>query len=71
LQLFARLKDISWDEIATQISSLLRDVNLETAAEHLVGTFSGGMRRRLSVAIALIGNPKVVFLDEYAQTTQS
>ena len=33
-------------------------------ADGRVGTFSGGMKRRLSVAIAAIGNPKVIFMDE-------
>jgi ABC-type multidrug transport system ATPase subunit len=33
-------------------------------ADHLVGSFSGGMKRRLSVAISTIGSPKIVFMDE-------
>lgn len=37
---------------------------LQASARARTGTFSGGMRRRLSVAIALLGDPKVIYLDE-------
>ena len=40
------------------------EVNLLGVADHQVGTFSGGMKRRLSVAIAAIGNPKIIVMDE-------
>lgn len=48
------------------MTEALRAVNLLSggAADKKAGTYSGGMRRRLSVAISLIGDPKVVFLDE-------
>ena len=36
-------------------------------ADHKVSTYSGGMKRRLSVALAFVGNPKVVFLGRYIQ----
>jgi ABC-2 type transport system ATP-binding protein len=39
-------------------------VNLYDNRNGKVSTFSGGMRRRLSLAISLIGNPKLVILDE-------
>lgn len=39
-------------------------VALQASARARTGTFSGGMRRRLSVAIALLGDPKVIYLDE-------
>lgn len=42
----------------------LAEVKLETVAQVRAGSYSGGMKRRLSVAIALIGDPKLVFLDE-------
>ena len=35
-------------------------------ADHKVSTYSGGMKRRLSVALAFVGNPKVVFLGRYS-----
>lgn len=46
----------------------LAEVKLGTAAEVRAGSYSGGMKRRLSVAIALIGDPKLIFLDEPVST---
>jgi ABC-type multidrug transport system ATPase subunit len=43
---------------------LCAQVKLTYAADQRTGAYSGGMRRRLSVAIALLGDPKVVYLDE-------
>lgn len=43
---------------------LLARFGLTEAANRRVGTYSGGMRRRLDISMSLIGNPKVVFLDE-------
>jgi ABC-2 type transport system ATP-binding protein len=43
---------------------LLARFNLADAASRKVSTYSGGMRRRLDIAMSLIGNPKVIFLDE-------
>lgn len=42
----------------------LAEVKLTAAASVRSGSYSGGMKRRLSVAIALIGDPKMLFLDE-------
>jgi ABC-2 type transport system ATP-binding protein len=43
---------------------LLRRFSLSEAATRRAGTYSGGMRRRLDIAMSLIGNPPVIFLDE-------
>jgi ABC-type multidrug transport system ATPase subunit len=64
LQLFASLRGIPEDQIDEEVNQRLEDVDLADARHGLAGDFSGGMQRRLSVAIALIGNPKIVFLDE-------
>lgn len=43
---------------------LLKKFDLTDAADRRVGTFSGGMRRRLDIAMSLIGNPSIIFFDE-------
>ncbi len=45
-------------------AKLLEKFGLSDAADRSVTTFSGGMRRRLDIAMSLIGNPSVIFLDE-------
>jgi ABC-2 type transport system ATP-binding protein len=49
---------------AKTATDLLRRFGLEEAADRGVSTFSGGMRRRLDIAMSLIGTPSVIFLDE-------
>lgn len=43
---------------------LLKEFDLVDAADRKVATFSGGMRRRLDIAMSLIGNPSIIFFDE-------
>src|SRR5215211_4713061 len=62
LILMARLRRVN---DAGQIADdLLARFQLTDAAERRVSTYSGGMRRRLDIAMSLIGNPPVIFLDE-------
>jgi ABC-2 type transport system ATP-binding protein len=62
LVLVARLRHLKG---AGQIADgLLGRFQLTDAAERRVSTYSGGMRRRLDIAMSLIGNPPVMFLDE-------
>lgn len=64
LEFFCSLKGVASDQIDAEVKAKLEDVDLWEARDRLAGTYSGGMRRRLSVAIALCGDPAVVFLDE-------
>jgi len=62
LQLIAELRHVGNPrQIATE---LLAKFELTDAADRQAKTYSGGMRRRLDIAMSLIGNPPVIFLDE-------
>ncbi|CAI0399356.1 unnamed protein product, partial [Linum tenue] len=63
-QLFATIKGLPPASIQTVADELLAKVKLTDAAKVRARSYSGGMKRRLSVAIALIGDPKLVILDE-------
>lgn len=62
LQLIGDLRHVANSETTT--SELLKKFQLNDAADRPVSTFSGGMRRRLDIAMSLIGNPAIIFLDE-------
>eukprot|EP00656_Telonema_subtile_P042415 TRINITY_DN47_c0_g1_i1.p1 TRINITY_DN47_c0_g1~~TRINITY_DN47_c0_g1_i1.p1 ORF type:complete len:2009 (+),score=485.82 TRINITY_DN47_c0_g1_i1:73-6099(+) len=64
LQLYARLKNVPTEQEDSVVGYLLQVMGLEDAADREAGGYSGGNKRKLSVAIALIGSPKIVFLDE-------
>ncbi|KAJ7956358.1 ABC transporter A family member 2 [Quillaja saponaria] len=64
LHLFASIKGLPPTSIQSITQKSLDDVKLTEAAKVRAGSYSGGMKRRLSVAIALIGDPKLVILDE-------
>ncbi|KAL9255618.1 ABC transporter A family member 2-like protein [Drosera capensis] len=64
LELFANIKGLPASEIETIVQKSLSEVGLTGSAKVRAGSYSGGMRRRLSVAIALLGDPKLVILDE-------
>src|SRR5688572_12954838 len=65
LEHFAVLKGLSArGERREAVESLLRQVNLWDARKRKLGTFSGGMRQRFGIAQALLGDPKLVIVDE-------
>ena len=64
LELQAVLYGIPANAVRTRADELLERVGLTAAADRRVGTYSGGMRRRLDLALSLIHQPTVLFLDE-------
>ncbi|KAH7986319.1 hypothetical protein HPB52_025062 [Rhipicephalus sanguineus] len=64
LALFARLRGVPEYRVASVTGDIARLVGLETVIEEYVAAYSAGMRRRLSVAVALVGLPPLVLLDE-------
>ena len=64
LTLQGRLYGASKSEATARARELLELVQLSDAADRRAGTYSGGMRRRLDLAMALVHQPKVLFLDE-------
>ena len=62
LVLVARLRHL--EDPGAIADDLLERFSLTDAAARKVSTYSGGMRRRLDIAMSLIGNPEVIFLDE-------
>jgi ABC-2 type transport system ATP-binding protein len=64
LQLMADLNHVGSGEGRRVITELLERFDLADSAQKLVSTYSGGMRRKLDLAMTLVGNPQIVFLDE-------
>jgi ABC-2 type transport system ATP-binding protein len=64
IQLQATLHGITGGEAERRGDALIDRVGLTQAADRRVGTYSGGMRRRLDLASALVHEPRVLFLDE-------
>ena len=61
---FGRMDGLSTQDARTQADDYLKLMGLQDRAKGKVATFSGGMKRRINLAIALMGNPQLVFMDE-------
>ena len=64
LRMMGRLLGLPRREAQVRAGEMLAQFDLIEAADRRVGTYSGGMRRRLDLAVSLLGRPSVIFLDE-------
>jgi ABC-2 type transport system ATP-binding protein len=64
MMLMARLRHLPRETGAARVRELLERFELTDAAARTASTYSGGMRRRLDLAMTLVGSPSVIFLDE-------
>jgi ABC-2 type transport system ATP-binding protein len=61
---FGRVHGVRGVELATRVEQLLHFVGLQERGNDRVATYSGGMKRRLNLAVALVHRPKLILLDE-------
>ena len=64
LEFFGKMKGVPSDKLKKEIEYIAEIVELTNDLKKLVSKYSGGMKRRLSLAIALIGSPELLILDE-------
>eukprot|EP00850_Spirogloea_muscicola_P023272 SM000343S12828 [mRNA] locus=s343:29457:40992:- [translate_table: standard] len=64
MEMYARLKGVPELDVERTVASVVDAVGLQKHVDRVIGTYSGGNKRKLSLGIALVGMPAVVFLDE-------
>lgn len=64
LAYMAALKGIKKTEVRQEIQRVLASVNMQEAAGRAIGGYSGGMKQRILIAQAILGDPKLIVLDE-------
>ncbi|MCL4263229.1 MAG: ABC transporter ATP-binding protein [Anaerolineae bacterium] len=64
LQFWGRMYGLRGDELKKRVTAVLDIAGLTDRANDKVETFSGGMKRRINIAVGLLHNPKVLFMDE-------
>ncbi|GMF13566.1 unnamed protein product [Phytophthora lilii] len=64
LELFGAIKGVPQSALDRVVKEKIQQLNLSDFEHKLAGSLSGGNKRKLSVAIAMIGNPAIIFLDE-------
>jgi ABC-type taurine transport system ATPase subunit len=67
LELFAAIKDVPKEETEAAIDEMIAQVGLTEKVNDKSAALSGGMKRKLSVGIALLGDSKIVFLSVFFQ----
>ena len=63
MELYARVKGLSEKLVKEVVDKKIREMDLAEYAGRNASTYSGGNKRKLSVAMAMIGKPLIVFLD--------
>ncbi|KAG8938199.1 hypothetical protein FRC00_000483, partial [Tulasnella sp. 408] len=66
LEIYGRLKGLRGSELKQNVATLLRMAELAQYRDRLASKLSGGNQRKMSLAIALMGNPSVLLIDEYS-----
>ena len=64
LEYIAAIKGFTGKSIKTRIEALLEELNLTPVKNKPIGTYSGGMKQRIGIAQVLVGDPKLIILDE-------
>jgi ABC-2 type transport system ATP-binding protein len=64
LRFFGRIYDVSGAELKDRVAQLLHFIGLQDRGDDLAGNYSGGMKRRLNLAAALVHEPELILLDE-------
>jgi ABC-2 type transport system ATP-binding protein len=64
LRFFGKLQELHGGRLRQRIEETLAAVGLATRADQPVGTFSGGMKRRANLAVGMLHEPRILFLDE-------
>lgn len=64
LEYYAKIKGIKRNKIKQLVEKQIKEMNLEEHRKKLAGALSGGNKRKLSVAMCVIGNPPIILLDE-------
>ncbi|KAL7011780.1 hypothetical protein ACKWTF_014450 [Chironomus riparius] len=64
LKIFALIRGIKMDEITEMINQMASELDFNQHLDKQVKAYSGGNKRKLSTALALLGNPELIFLDE-------
>eukprot|EP00039_Didymoeca_costata_P018273 m.332823 g.332823 ORF g.332823 m.332823 type:complete len:1854 (-) comp17014_c0_seq1:237-5798(-) len=64
LEMYARLRGVPEENIDVIVTEAIDQLDLRKHCDRLSGTYSGGNKRKLATALALVGSPSIVFLDE-------